>query len=153
MSSTDTIVVVLVMVLCISAVYSFGQLAIKDMNPDSTGFYNCNNGLLGSAGTIDCNSPNGSYVLSNRSDSKMLPNSEASTDNTGNIFTDTFVSAREWLLDSTGIGYIIDIVSAPYNIIKVITESGGLPSAFAVITGGIFYVVLIFLIVAWAMGR
>jgi hypothetical protein len=135
----------LVVVLSINLFLFLGQAAITDIG-GPTQFYNCDGGLLESANQYGCT---GNYALDNNYAERLEPGSSSVTATTGNIFTDTFVALKNWLLNATGIKYVFNILGAPYNFLKAIQ----LPDAFAFAIGALWYLVTFFLIVNWLFGR
>jgi hypothetical protein len=135
--------IALLVVLAIDVMFFMGQTAITDINPTGIEFYNYENGSV--IGSFD----KGGYVLENDVKAK-LPDSEGSVNpETGNIFTDTFNSIKDWFVDTTGIGYVIDIVNAVPNFLK----SLGFPVAFSFALGALWHAMTLFLIVAFMWGR
>ncbi len=92
---------------------------------------------------------NGNYIVNNVN-SANFPDSEAIEGGTsGNIFTDTFSSAKNWVLDKTGIGFLIDIANAPSNQLK----NMGMPREVSFALGFMWNAIVILLLVAFILGR
>jgi hypothetical protein len=132
----------LVIVLSINVMLFLGQAASLSLNPAGTKYYN-------NAGTLISDFDNGNYTVPN-DPNNLIPSGESSVNaETGNIFTDTFTTARSWILEKTGLGYLVNLLGAPANFLKAI----GLPDVFAWGVGSMWYGVTLFFIVSWIMGR
>lgn len=133
----------LVVVLAINVMLFMGQAGAMALNPDSSPVFYSEDGSLLS------NFDEGNYTTP--SDPKtLLPSGEASVNpETGNIFTDIFSATKNWILETTGLSYLLDLLGAPANFLKAI----GLPSAFAWAIGSLWYGITLFLIVAFILGR
>jgi len=133
----------LVVVLSINLMLFLGQAAALSLAGDEEIiFYNEAGGLLS-----DFDS--GNYTTPTNPDD-LLPSGEASVNpETGNIFTDTFSASRSWILETTGLGYLINLLGAPAQFLYSI----GLPAAFAWGIGALWYGITLFLLVAFILGR
>lgn len=132
----------LVIVLAINVMLFLGQASMISMNPSGTVFYDSSGSLLS-----DFN--NGNYTIPNNPD-ELIPDAESSVNpETGNIFTDTFSASRSWILETTGLGYLINLLGAPAQFLYSI----GLPSAFSWAIGALWYALTLFFIVAFILGR
>jgi hypothetical protein len=135
----------LVIVLSINLFLFLGQAAINDIG-GTTQFYNCQGSLLESTNQYGCTSQ---YQLDDNYGERLDTGTSGVSATSGNIFTDTFVAIKNWLLESTGVGYLFSILSAPYNFLSALQ----LPSAFSFAIGSLWYLVTFFLIVNWLFGR
>lgn len=136
------IVFLLLLVLAVDGFLFMGQTIIMDINPDGPVFYQYSRTLLK-------DNDAGNYTLDETAVSQ-LPTGTASVDpDTGNFFTDIFATAKDWIVESTGIGYIIAIVNAFPNFLKAL----GLPNIFVFIVGSIWHTFTIFLITLLLLGR
>ena len=63
----------------------------------------------------------------------------------GNFFTDTFATMKNWLLETTGLKYLLGIVNAFPNFLKQI----GLPPELSFGLGFLWHALTLFLAVAW----
>jgi len=131
----------LVVVLMINAFLIMGQSAITSINPQASNF------LTGSKTPLYSFSQNGTLNESNIND--KLPQTDSSVSvTTGNIFTDTWNAVKNWFLQSTGINYVLGILSAPYNFLKAIM----LPNEFVLILGSLWYMLTLYLIINFLKG-
>jgi len=138
----------LLIVLGINVIMFLAQTAILDLDSEGTSFYNCEGSII--AGFDKNNCTTSLYVLNDDDPKSVLPTGAKSVDpDTGNIFTDAFTGVKTWLLDSTGISYLTNMLSAPTNILKAI----GVPSAFSFAIGALWYGITLFLLVAFLFGR
>jgi len=137
----------LVIMLSLNAILILGQASVLGINEDASLIYHCNGTMLGELST-GCD--DGTYILSDGESTTQLPSASSSVNaETGVSYTDSITTSRSWLLESTGLGYVVNLLSAPYNIIK----SLGLPEIFAFAIGGLWYGVTLFLLVAFILGR
>lgn len=137
----------LVFVLTLNVLMMLAQASIMDMNPDGTQFYNREGTLLESfnKGELD-----GDPILDTQSTTGVLPEAEGTISaTTGNLFTDTFASIKNWFAKQTGLAYLSGIVSAPYNMLKAMH----LPNAFVYAMGTLWYGITLFLIVSFFWGK
>jgi len=131
----------LMLMLILSGVLFLGQLGIQEYNPEAT---------FGDDAKFLNNYGNSSLGTINSFSSEVLPTSENSiSPETGNIFTDTFNTAKNWLINTTGIGYIIGLLSAPVTLL----QSLGLPSLLVWVIGTAWFGFIIFLIIGWLFNK
>ncbi len=117
-----------------------------DLNPDGPRYYNRNGTLIESFNVGGADNP----VLDTQAIGSSLPESEGTISaTTGNLFTDTFASIRNWFAKKTGIAYLYGIVSAPYNMLKAMH----LPNAFVYALGTFWYGITFCLIVSFFWGK
>jgi len=134
-------------VLILNVLMFLVQAAILDLNPDATNFFTNEGTLLSN---FDANNNNGTYVLDTEGVADHLPTAEGSVSpTTGNLFTDMFSSMKTWFAETTGLSYLMGIVSAPYNLLK----SMNLPNAFVFAIGSLWYALTLFLLIAFFWGR
>lgn len=145
----DTLLKLVLIVAGVNAMLFLGQAAILDTNPAASQFYNCNAGFLGQFEANGCNTA-GSYVLNDTNIINQLPSGETSVSpETGVLFTDPFTAMKTWLLDKTGLGYLMHLASAPYNFLAALE----LPGAFVFAIGSMWYAFSILVVVAFLIGR
>lgn len=91
----------------------------------------------------------GNYtVVENVSDA--LPQGEGQVEaDSGNIFTDTFITIRNWVSETTGFKYLGMIVGAVPNFL----ESLGLPKEVSFMLGALFNSVAMLILIAFILGR
>lgn len=140
----------LAVVLAVNLMLWLGQVAVLELNPVGPVFYNCNESIIAQFGQNGCNT----YVLNDTNPTAQLPTtgSTIQVDNTGgggNFFTDTFSAGLNWITQSTGLGYLYNILAAPSNFLKAI----GLPPQFSFGISFLWYGFTLFLIVSWLFGR
>lgn len=133
----------LVIVLAINAVLWLGQVAVLEVNPTGTTFFNAD-------GTTLQSFDSGNYTLNDDDPATVLPSAESSVSpETGNIFTDAFTGIKNWFLESTGLNYVFSVLGAPYRFLK----AAGLPSQFTFVLGSMWYGITLFLVIAFMFGR
>ena len=106
--------------------FQYNDSQIKDFNLDTTGGYQLDSDFEGAL-------PGGSSSVAETS---------------GNIFTDTFKAVRNWVLDATGLKYIIGALNALPNFIKLM----GLPTEIAFALGYVWHLATVFALVFWIKG-
>lgn len=138
----------LIVVMSINLMLFLGQAAVLNINPEGPHFFDCKGSMIGSLDQNGCNGQ--SYVLNDTDPANRLPSGVSSVSpETGNIFTDPFTTLKSWFLDTLGLRYLVQLLSAPMNFLSAI----GLPNAFAFAVGALWYGITLFLIVAFLIGR
>ena len=139
----------LAIILSINAVLFLGQAAVNaysveaGLPANSSLFYACGESTMSQFS--DC----GNLTL-DQNPSRFLPGGTPGTEvSTGNIFTDVFTSIKEWILDTTGIGFVLSILAAPMNLLKAMN----LPAEFAYAIGALWYGITLFVIIAFIWDR
>jgi len=131
----------LTIVLAINLMLWFGQIAILEINPDASNFFN-------PEGTLIDKFDAGNYTLDDDT-INQLPSGESSVSvTTGNIFTDAWTGIKNWFLDSTGISYLLNVLSAPMSFLKAI----GLPPEFSFGLGAMWYIICFLLLIGFIRG-
>jgi len=69
---------------------------------------------------------------------------------TGNVFTDTYKTIKNWLLETTGLKYVISVLNALPNFIKLIFPADYTSVAFAL--GYLWNALVVFALVFWLKG-
>lgn len=146
MSNTTT---ALVLYLVMSGIFFLANIAIADLNPTGTQFYDPKGNVLCQYDQAGCAS-NTNYTLTGNSPVNFLPSADASISaTTGNIFTDSFTAFKNWLLDATGIRYLVSFIAGPYSILTSI----GLPTPISFVLSAIWFGTGIYFLLAFALGR
>jgi uncharacterized membrane protein YccC len=149
MGTTDIMVAAMVVLFSVSFLFMLSQIGMNEINPSSSVFYDCDNGLLSPA-LIGGNCTNiGNYNLSNNISGRFASQSVTISQTTGDVFTDTFTAAKNWLFDKMGVGWVLGILTAPYSILITMGASAAVAAGFS----AIFYLTMLFLFVSWVMGR
>lgn len=94
----------------------------------------------------------GNYTL-NEDIASQLPSGTGSSsvdEDDGNIFTDTFKTVKNWLLETTGLKYVISVLNALPNFVKLIFTAEYDSVAFAL--GYLWNALVVFAIVFWLKG-
>lgn len=149
MGISDNALPALLIILGINLMLFFGQLAMTDINPSGSIYYNVNGSLLCQYDKNSCASDE--YIIDDEDAQQYLPSGESSVSaTTGNIFTDAFTSIKGWFAGILGIKYITAFLFAPANFIKSLIF---LPQAFQWALGAIWYGATFFVIIALLWGR
>ncbi len=137
-----------VIVLFVNVMLFLGQITILELNPDGTVFYSCEGGILGEFEKNDCTGE--TLELDDSRSASILPTGEGSiSPTTGNVFTDIFGAAKDWITTTTGLKYLATVLSAPYNFL----QAAKLPQAFVFAVGTLWYALTLFLLIAFILGR
>jgi len=132
----------LVFVLVLNMFMFLAQVSMDNLNPGgSPEIYHQEGGILDKFGEEVLESdPIGS-----------LPGGSATVEvSQGNFFQDMFASIKNFFGKTLGLNYVVQIVSAPANIFKMIT---GVPTEVSWVFGVMWYAVTLFLIIAFMWGR
>ncbi len=137
----------LIFVMVLNVFMFLTQATISDLNPDANQIWTNEDQLLDD---FDKNSGVGDPVLDTENTYNNLPGGAGQiSPTTGNWYTDIFTSIKKWIGDKTGLNYMLQIVSAPYNLLKAIN----LPVGFSFAIGTLWYAVTLFLIISFIFGR
>jgi hypothetical protein len=132
--------VALAIILAINVFLFLGDYGIRDINGQSSGLINYQNDMIGK---FDA----GNYTLDESVTSK-LPSGEGSiSPETGNFFTDTFSTIKNWFVETTGLNYLIGIVNAVPNFLKRFLDP-----VLAYAIGFFWHALTIFLIINFIKG-
>jgi len=141
-------VVALSFVLFMNLLMFLGQASVIELNlnEQNNTFYNYEGNIMYE---FDSNKNQSNPIL-NQSYYNEMPGSGSGIEiSEGNIFTDTFISIKNWIARKTGLVYLKQIVSAPYNLLS----SMHLPQTLTYAIGTVWYAITIFLIVSFIWGR
>lgn len=133
----------LVFVLILNMLMFLTQSSMNNINPEETPvFYHKEGGILDKFGDEQ-------VLNSNPIDN--LPGGSATVEvSQGNFFQDMFASITNFFGKTLGLNYVVQIVSAPANIFKMMT---GVPTEVSWVFGVIWYAITFFLIVSFMWGR
>jgi len=146
MSTTTSLSMALLIILCIDGIFLLGNTAMLEINPDSTtNFFNYDNSSLSSFS-------NGAYVLNTDYVNDLPAGAETVSPETDNVFTDTFKSIKEYFSNSVtgkGVIYGFRILGAPVSFLTIINA----PQVITFTIGVIWYGITFFLLVMVMFGR
>lgn len=130
--------IALVFVVIVNMFLFILQASVIGVDATGTKFYD-------SDGTVLEN--DNSYQLDTANIANDLPTSEGSlSPTTGNIFTDTFSSAKNWILKNTvGLRNIYTMLAAPYNMLARM----GLPPELSFAIGSSWYALSLFVLLSF----
>jgi hypothetical protein len=141
MTTSTTLTAGLILVLVISGVLALGNYGVKYYDETST--FGDGNNLLDNYG-------NRSSSTLNEFGVDDLPDTESSVSaETGNVFTDLFRTAKNWVLDTKGAKYVTGVIGAPV----ILLTSMGLDPVIVWIIGAMGYGFFAFLIISWLFNR
>lgn len=145
---------ILILILCVDVVFFVVSTGTESINP--TGPIHLSSSFIDDADTSD-----GSYVL-NTNPALSLPDTEASVNTEGNLFTDIFGAVKNWLLDSTGLSYLLKMTGGPYTYLQEANNADNncdgvsdevLPKEFIFAIGAIWYLLTLLAIILLIAGR
>lgn len=144
--ANSTLLTLLLVVLFVDGIGFLGQIAVNNVGLTSTASFGG-----GTAGILESYKTNGTYVIDPSNPQLDLTSEGAKVQATGNVISDTFSSALQWIKNKTSAGwnYFVMAISGPVPYI----ENMGLPSQFIFIIGAIWYALTVFLFVAFTIGR
>lgn len=149
MPNTDNITYMLLVTLCVTALFFLAQFTILQVNPSAPLQYDAQGSILCQLDANKCLNT-GNYSLTDSDPATMLaPDDPSVTQTGGNPFVDVFSNIKSWFLDKTGLGFLVNLISAP----KAFLQAIGLPSTYAFALASLWYGLLIFLILAFMWGR
>lgn len=132
----------LVFILLIDAILFLGGTAVAEIS--GANFYGLENTLIQEADAGD-----GTMIVKEAGESD-IPGATSGVDpETGGFFTDLFRSARNWLLSTTGVAYVIGFINALPNFLAVI----GLPQAVVFTLGAIWHIMGVFALANFLWGK
>ena len=142
------VILALGFILAINMLLFFSQTGVDALALESgvptTNFFTYEGSLIASY-----DEGNGTYILTEDISGK-LPSDESTIEpDSTNIFTDAFRTVKNWFLETTGLGYLVGIVTAFPNFLKTI----GLPTAVAFGLGFFWHALTFFLVVAFIKGN
>lgn len=131
-----------ILILSVNVVLFLAQASMLEMNPSGNTVFNCTGSTM--AALSDC----GNSLEQNPQ--STLPEGNTGVDpTTGNIFTDSFSSVKNWLIDATGLDYVFSMLSAPKDILEFV----GVPAPIAFVVGVLWYGTTLFIIISFMFGR
>jgi hypothetical protein len=93
---------------------------------------------------------NSTYDVTGQNPGDRLPDTSISVSpTTGNIFTDTFNTLKNWFMENTGLGYVVNILAGPSSFFKAV----GLPAEISFILGAMWYAIGLYFLIAFIAGR
>ena len=137
------LITALTIVLSINVILWMSQIAILEINPTGTQYFNYEGSMISDYDST------GNYTLNTQNPAQLLPKTDSSVGETiVNFFLDPFASLKAWFLDITGINYIVKVLSAPMNFIKIVA-----PQEIAYALGALWYGITLILFILVITGR
>lgn len=132
----------LTFIFAVNMLFFIAQVSVDNINPNGNTFFTLEGSLLNRFNA-------GNYTV-NPNTADSMPTSESGiTPETGNLFTDTWNSITTWFLEETTGGYVLSIVNALPNFLKI----AGLPEEIVFGIGVLWHGLTLFLIVMILGGR
>lgn len=133
------IIFAVALVLALNTVLFLAQQAIVHIDPESEVSY-----FVYEGSNIESYDA-GDYNLREFDSADDLPSVQTTVTEDGNFFTDTFAALKNWLLDNTGLGYLLNIINTIPNFLRAL----GLPPEVSFALGYFFHALSVFLVIAW----
>jgi len=141
----------LAIVLCINLFLFLGQSSITEIGAELAApegyFYNSSSSLICQMDSNNC--VGGSYVLDDTDSINKFPTAEPIATGDGGFLTDMFSSMKNFFSQTLGLGYLVDILSAPKTFLVIL----GLPQSVAFAISSVWYLFTFFLLLAFLWGR
>lgn len=144
MATGDDMITAVIIVLSLNLIMFFVGYGLEDLGADNPFNYEDN-------ALREFNTGNSTHFDISSDPANDLPGGAATSisPDTGLSFTDIFTSIKSWLVDATGLGWVLSILSGP----KIILAAMGVPLALAWAITALWYGVTLILIVAFIWGR
>lgn len=132
----------LLFVVFVNVYFFLTQTGINELNPDDpTTFYHYEGSMIEDF-------DEGEHTLNEDVTLKLPQSSQAVSADSGGFFTDTFSAIKNWLLDSIGIRYLLNIINAVPNFLK----STQLPHEVAFVLGWLWHTMSLFAFITYLKG-
>lgn len=140
----------LILVTAIQVLLYLVSASVQAINPDAGYLYDCGNTSL-NAYSNGGNCYNNPELTENYAQTNLPTNEVGATgtSNTGNFFTDIFISIGKWFGKLPGVQFTKDFLLAPYKALKLMN----LPGEIVFAIGTFWYSIAFFLLVAFFWGR
>jgi hypothetical protein len=133
----------LLVILSIDIMLILGSISVSQINPGANTLLNYNQSMMSKY------DPNQTYSL-NESYGDYLPGDEGSVTGTGNIFTDTFKSAKSWFTTGrTAINVVGILFFGPALYLHAINVP--MPVVFSIAL--LWFLTTLIIVVSWIFGR
>lgn len=144
MASSDEMLTVVMIVLSLNVIMFFVGYGIEDLGGTNP-FNYTDNALskynLGNSTSFDVPTNVSTY----------LPSGAGTTisPDTGLAFTDIFTSVKNWFVETTGLGHLLNYLSGP----KILLTAMNIPAAAAWAITALWYGITLFILIAFIWGR
>lgn len=144
----DSMLVALVFVVTINVLMILANASIIGMGGSDV-FINYNGSIVGHY----VQTSNGMVYVNENGMTTELPNSNSGIEPTGNFFIDSFASVKAWFTGiGTGIDYFKAVVTAPYNLLKLMMPDPS-QSVMVAVLGTFWYAISFFIIISYMWWR
>lgn len=145
MTANDNLMNAVIFILALNALMFMVGLGLESLGGGNPFNYEDNPLKSFNAG----NETAGEYDVPSDPGSLLPSGIQSVSPDTGTYFTDIFSSIRNWLVDVTGLGFILSIFSGP----KIILSAMGLPLALVWALTALWYGVSVLIIASYIFGR
>lgn len=147
----DYLVFALSIVLAINGMLFLGQASItnigQEMGAPVGTFYDVSGSIICRAESGNCEGD--LFILDDTNPTAMFPENQPIESGEGGFFTDMFASIRNFFSNTLGLGYVVDILKAPNTFLKMM----GLPTEVSFAITAMWYLLTLFLLLAFMWGR
>ena len=134
----------LIIMLSINVGLAFTQTAVNNLTSTPPSIMTVSNTPL--SNYYNGSLQNGTSLIT----SSMIPTDEGVSDDTGNLFTDTYTALKNWVSTGVeGLGFLANVLVQPAGFLRDI----GTPLPIALSIQILWSIMFIILITAWIMGR
>lgn len=141
MTTTTQMVFIISIMLAMNIGLAMFQGAITESNPSGAQFFNVSS------------SPYANYIKNDTlvvDDAYLPADEDAESDDSGNVFTDTYQGIKSWTQKTLApFKFIGNIMKQPAGFLSDIN----IPSSIALAIGVLWYLLALLIVVSWWMGR
>jgi hypothetical protein len=135
----------LIIMLVLDVIFFLTNTAMVDINPAGSTLYDYDSSFISDYDI-------GNYTLQDVEGGRsILPEGTASVSTeTGNVFTDTFKTSSNWIQTAgKGLNYLTEFLGGPTTILRDINA----PREVTFSIGALWYILTLFFIIAFILGR
>ena len=138
-----------VVVVLLNVIMWFCAITMTNINPSGSVCYNVEGSIIGNVVSKDSQGAYNGSVVDNSALQDLPGSISTVTVSQTGLGTDLFTSILSFLKTVPGLNYLINVVSAPYNILKCT----GLPNEFVVGLGSLWYIVTFLILISYLWWR
>lgn len=144
----------LVLLLCINFMFFVGNIGLKEVSgmagiDNTITLIHCKGTVFESADVAKCENETYTVIDVENASNKLPSGSSIVSPTSGEAYTDVWSSIKNWFADKTGYNYFTAFVGALPNFLN----SVGVDSNLVFAIGAIWYLIGLFLIIAFIAGR
>ena len=141
MTTSSNLLSGLIIFVVVSGILGMANLGVKHYNDESS-FADGDN-------VLDQYGNRGNWTIREFSGDDLPESEDSVSAETGNVFTDLFRTAKNWVLNTAGAQYVIGILGAPVMLLSGMN----LPAGVVWFVATMWYGIFAFLIISWLLNR